>query len=221
MLSFLPPYIYFMAISFLVSFTVYFTTKYQFKYLRLFPPFLLLSLTIDSIGLYRSSGGHNTVVLYNFFTLFEFCFYLLILSLVITRPRMRRFTRIALLAYAIISVCNIYFFQGTKSFHSVTYATGCLLMVGFCIYYFFELFRFPKSVNLRNNPSFWICCGLLFFYCCSFPLFGMANLLSSISRLIIVNFMNIINVLNIFLYSLFTIAFLCIIKTRKYISSLS
>lgn len=218
MIAFLPPYIYFMAISFLVSLTVYFTARRPYRYLKLYPPFLLITLCIDSIGTYRSFYGLNTLILYNFFSVFEFCFYFLILSLVINNPRMRVTARITLLLYVIAASVNISFFQGVNGFHSVTYAIGCLLMVGFCIYYFFELFRLPKSVNLKNNPTFWICCGLLFFYCCSFPLFGMANLLSSISRLIIQNFINIINVLNIFLYSLFTIAFLCLIKTRKYTS---
>ena len=127
-----------------------------------------------------------------------------------------KLARVTALFYLIVAVINISFIQKMKSFHSVTYALVCLLIVAFCIYYFYELFKRPKSVKLKNNPAFWICSGLLFFYCCGFPLFGLANYLSNISPLIIKNFYSIVIILNIFLYSLFTIAFLCRIKTRKY-----
>ncbi len=118
--------------------------------------------------------------------------------------------------YALAAVLNIVYIQKMQTFHTYTYVIGCLIIVIFCIYYFFELFRLPKSVKLKNNPSFWICSGLLFFYCCGFPLFGLINSWGNISPLILRNFDAIVTILNIFLYSLFTIAFLCRIKVRKY-----
>jgi tellurite resistance protein TehA-like permease len=123
--------------------------------------------------------------------------------------------RVTVVLYALAAVSNILFIQKMKTFHTVTYSLGCLLIVLFCIYYFFELFRLPKSVKLKHNPAFWICTGLLFFYCCGFPLYGLINYWSDISKLILKNFDKIITILNIFLYTLFTIAFLCI-RTRKY-----
>ena len=127
----------------------------------------------------------------------------------------KKIIRITILFYAITATTNIVFIQKMKTFHTVTYSLGCLLIVVFCIYYFLELFRLPKSVKLKNNPAFWICTGLLFFYCCGFPLYGLMNYWIGISKLILQNFSNIVTILNIFLYTLFAIAFLCI-KTRKY-----
>ena len=132
---------------------------------------------------------------------------------------MLKIIRFTLALYSLVAVVNIIFIQKMMAFHSVTYALGCLLVVVFCIYYFLELFKNPKSVKLNNKPAFWICSGLLFFYCCGFPLYGLSNFLGDISKLIIKNFFSIIIILNIFLYSLFTIAFLCRLKTRKYTSS--
>ncbi len=219
MMSFLPIYIYFILISFLASLSVYLTSKSSPFYLILFPPFLLVTLVAESLGAYLSSIGRPNVWLYNFFTVFEFCFYLWVISHIISNRLMKKAVRITLLLYMLIAVTNIIFIQKMKAFHTVTYALGCLFIVIFCIYYFFELFKLPKSVKLKNNPAFWLCSGLLFFYCCGFPLYGFINYLSSISTLIIKNFYSIIVILNCFLYSLFTIAFLCRIKTRKYISS--
>jgi len=205
-----------MVISFLASLSVYFTSKNDYSYLKLFPPFLLATIIVETIGNYLGSKGKSNTDIYNFFTVFEFCFYLWVISLIIHNKKVKMVTRVTLVLYLLISVSNIIFIQKIDRFHTVTYAFGCLLIVAFCIYYFFELFKRPKSVKLKNNPAFWICSGLLFFYCCGFPLFGLANFLSNISPLIIKNFYSIVIILNIFLYSLFTIAFLCRIKTRKY-----
>ncbi len=65
----------------------------------------------------------------------------------------------------VLSCCyallNIYFVQ-VNVFPPTTYSLGCLLIVGICIYYFYELFHLPSSVNLLREPAFWICTGLLF-----------------------------------------------------------
>lgn len=215
-MSFLPIYIYFIAISFLASLSTYFTSGKSPLYLKLFPPFLFLTLAAESTGAYLSFVRMNNLAMYNFFTVFEFSFYLWIITLVISNTRIKKIMRSCLCLYVLIAVGNIIFIQKMKAFHSVTYAFGCLLIVGACVYYFFELFRFPKSIKLISTPAFWICSSLLFFYCCGFPLFGFTNLLSGISTLIVKNFHSIIIILNIFLYTLFTIAFLCRLKVRKY-----
>lgn len=220
-MSFLPIYIYFIAISFLASISIYFTSNKSYYYLKLFPPFLLATLIAEALGGYLSSLGRPNVWLYNFFTVFEFCFYLWIISFIINNKRMKKILKTVLLFYTLASTVNIIFIQKMKAFHTITYALGCLLIVIFCFYYFFELFKLPKAVKLINNPAFWICSGLLFFYCCGFPLYGLTNYLSRISSLFIPNFYSIIIILNCFLYTLFTIAFLCRIKTRNYTSSSS
>lgn len=214
-MSFLPVYFYFIALSFIVSLVVYPGNKYS--YIKLFPPFLFISLAAESIGSYLSSVDRNNLYIYNFFSVFEFCFYLVVISLIINSPKAKQVIRVSAFAYLIISVTNILFFQGMNTLHTITYSLGCLVIVAACIYYFFELFRLPKSVKLIKNPAFWICSGLMFFYCCGFPLFAFVNLWS---QWMINSFDSIITILNIFLYSLFTIALLCS-KTQKYTSSSS
>ena len=219
-MSFLPLYAYFIAISFLVSCTVYFYKGVPF-YLKLFPPYLLSTLIAESMGSYYYSIQKNNLAIYNFFTVVEFCFYLWVLGELAINKKAKMIMKISVVLYAVAAVANIIFIQKMAAFHTVTYAIGCLLVVAGCVYYFLELFRFPKSIKLVNTPAFWICSGLLFFYCCGFPLYGFTNMLSGISLMIIENFMAIITILNIFLYSLFTIAFLCRLKTRKYTLSRS
>lgn len=216
-MDFLPPYMYIVVGSFIISLTVYYKPQLSGFYLKLFPPFLLLTVIVEGIGAYLLYVRKNNLTLYNFFTTFEFCFYLTIISMIVINKRVKQIIWITIVLYALAAVINIVFIQTMKQFHTVTYSLGCLLVVAFCVYYFLELFRFPRSVKLFNMPAFWICTALLFFYCCTFPLYGLNNywMTSGISRLVLQNFTKIISILNVFLYSLFTIAFLCI-RTRRY-----
>jgi len=182
----------------------------------LFPPFLLATLIAEIVGSYLSALRKPNVAIYNFFTVFEFCFYLYVISLIISNRKMKNTLLIVIALYSLTAVMNIVFFQGMGSFHTLTYAFGCLLIVGACMYYFFELFKFPNSIDLKTNPAFWICSGLLFFYCCGFPLFGFTNLIAGISKLIMRNLYRLIIILNIFLYTLFAVGFICQLKVKKY-----
>lgn len=212
-----PIYVFFIALSFGVSFLVYRQPGAAF-YLKLFPPFLGLSLFVEIFALYLISRGGKNYILYSFFGAIEFAFYLYILSFIIQNLLTRKIIRYILVFNFLVSLSNIFFIQKDR-FNSITYSLGCLLIVFFCIYYFFELFRYPKSIKLSTEPAFWICSGLLFYYCCSFPLLGLTSLLSLFSQTLLRNIYLLLNVMNFLLYTSFTVAFLCRIRIRKYISS--
>lgn len=216
-MDFLRLYHYFIAISVLAGLLTY--RKNSPVYLRILPPFLLLTLVIECYNSYLSSLDRNNTSIYNFFSAFEFGFYLFLISLIIQSRKAKKLIWVSIGVYFAGALVNIIFIQGVDTFHTTSYAAGCLLVVAFCIYYFYELFRIPGRGKLIYNPAFWICTALLFFYICGFPLYGLVNVWSKeILDLVYSSFELITWMLNIFLYSLFTIAFLCR-RSRKYISS--
>ena len=215
MLALFPVAFYFTCLSFLTSLFVYKNRSTPF-YLKLFPPFLLTTIVIEILSTYLSRRGITNFKLYNFFTVFEFCFYLFIISRILISLRARKIITYTIFSYLVISLLNILFLQ-KHTFHSITYSLGCLLIVTASVYYFLELFQFPKSIRLTSEPSFWICSGLLFYYCCSFPFLGILSFISTIPEFFLNNVRAILIVINILLYSSFTIAFLCKIRIRKYI----
>ena len=205
-----------MLISFLASLTVYFRKQSAYPYLYYFPPILLITLAVEFISFYLSSHGKPNVQLYNFFSIFWVCYYLFIISKMIINERVKWIIWITIVIYFVVVVSQLLFIHGAQSlaFNSIPHSVGFLIIVIFCIYYFYELFRMPKYVNLKSNPAFWICSGLLFFCACGFPLWGFLNIWGKFP-LVVNNFATIITILNIFLYSLFTIGFLCK-KAPKY-----
>jgi hypothetical protein len=213
-MSFDQLYMCFMAACFLISLAVYRIHVKELQYLKLFPPILFITLVIELIGLYMGMRGRANITMYNFFSVFWICYYLFILSAIVKNKTAKRIIWGTIVAYMIAAVVNILFIQGKNVLHTVTYSLGLLLIVFFCIYYFFELFRHARAVDLKRNPAFWICSGLLFYCCCGFPLYGFINVWAKVP-FIVKSFQHIVSILNIFLYTLLSIGFLCS-KTRKY-----
>ena len=203
----------FMGIAFLASLTIYFTGN-TYSYLRLFPLFLLITGIAVVIGVFLAHHDKSNTVLYNLLITFEFCYYIYILFLMVQNKAAKAIIRYVSPGFAVLAAFNMAFLQKT-GFNSMTYALGALLVVVIGVYYLFELFQQSQPVNVARLPAFWICAGLIFFYACAFPLFGLANFMRSAPQVIIKNLRFIINLLNVFLYSSFTIAFLCRIRVRN------
>jgi hypothetical protein len=184
-------------------------------YLKVFPVFMLITTISGGLLNYLALKGKNNVLPSNIYSVFELCFYFYILSQIIQNKKMKRVILWVLFIYPILAFINIFYIQGTAAFHTSTFCLGALLVVAFCVYYFFELFQRPVALNLFREPAFWICSGLLFYFSCSFPLFGFSNSLKRSADMIYAHLGVIFNLLDSLLYSSFTIAFLCRIKTRK------
>lgn len=207
-------YVFTIFISLLAGLSVYFQRK-EDGYLRLFPIFLLITLLVESTSMFGLVRRNANAAMYNFFSVFEFSFYFFILGEIIKNVRVKKIVRAIIWLYGLLAIGNIIFIQKIYGFPSLTYMIGAFLIVVICIYYFFELFQISHSVTLVRQPAFWICSGLLFFYCCSFPIFASMNLTKTLPLFIFRNFGLIVNILNVLLYSSFTIAFVCRLRTRK------
>jgi len=201
-------------IGFLLSTILLFNKDCQI-FLKAFSPFLALSFLVEFGGGYLKKKGVNDLPLYNIFTTIEFCFYTWVIRDIIQSKKIKKIIGYLLIGFPCVSILNILFLQGINNFNSITYSLGCLLIIALAIYYFFELFRLQYAVRLINDAGFWICTGLLFFYCVSFPVYVSGNLIKNFPTKLhsIVSF--VLVVLNLILYSLFCIAFLCKIRVRK------
>ena len=211
------PYLSFIIVLFtlLASFTLYFQPTPEF-YLKIFPLYMLITALFGGMLIYFSFHRINSVVLFNLFSTFEFCFYLFVLQQIIRDKRIKKSIFFILIAYPLLTLFNTFLLQKiTAGVLTFSYALGCLLVVVFSIYYFFELFQIPNAVNLITQPSFWICSGLLFYCSCAFPVFSLLNLLKKPSLAIGHSLAIISYLLDACLYLSFTIAFLCRIKIRK------
>lgn len=205
-------------ICLLASITVYFQPGSEL-YLKLFPVFLFITNVVQDIGLFLSMHNEANVVLYNIFSIIELFFYFFTLREIIRNNKMKKVILYILCIYPLFELVYIFLIKGTSNFHSISYALGVLLVVGFGIYYFFELFQLPNSKSLLREPAFWICTAIVFNYCATFSFSSLIIFIHNPTRFMYTNLVIIQNIVSIFSYFLFTIAFLCRIKIRKSISS--
>ena len=211
----IPFHIYLIGLSLTVSIAARLLQGESSLYLRVFPYYLCITLFIEILGVYRWWHRLSTTALYNFFGLFEFTFYFFMLHEIIQSTKAKRIVKGVMLIYPILFLLNVLFVQ-VNGFASITYVLGCLLVTCVCVFYFYELFQSDHPVVLIREPAFWFCTGLLFFYCCTFPYFALANFMIDFPEIIMNNIATLLNLMNSLLYSLFTIAFLCRIRIRKF-----
>lgn len=202
---------YFIALSMIVGFLTLLKNR-NARYLRVFPFFLLLALCTELWAFHLGQKNIPNIAFYNFFSVVAFVFYMYVLQYVIFSIKAKRIILMIMIGYAILSLSNILFIQKINTFHTITYSLGCFILIVISIYYFYELFQVPRSIDLKREPAFWIVSGLLFFYCCTLPILGIMNYMPDA---IAFNLEPIIMLLNILLYSLFTIAFLCRRKLKS------
>jgi len=200
-----------MVIAFLASITIYMYPNRE-KYLRLFPFFLLLCAVSEILSDYLTLHNRSNLYISNPLTIITCSYYCLTIYWIIQSRKVKKIIIGVLIIYPISSFLNILFIQGTHSFHTVTYSIGCLIIVALSIYYFLELFQLTRTLNLVRQPAFWICSGLLFYYSCTFPLYGVTNI---IPQAVVNNLLIVFQLLDVLLYLSFTIAFLCRVRVRK------
>jgi hypothetical protein len=199
----------------IAGFTVYFQRQIPL-YLKLFPIYLLVCATVELLAPWMRKNTGSNVPLYNFYMVFNFSFLLFVLREIIVEKLFKKVILFSIIVFVLFSLANIIYVQKPVIWNSMSYALGALLVVAYCIYYFFELFKKPISTKLTREPPFWIVCGLLFFYCCSFPLFGLNNFLADAPLVLLRNLGSILILLNILLYLLFAIAFLCRFNVKNF-----
>jgi hypothetical protein len=205
------------AIAFFASLTIFYQPAAE-KYLKYFSYFLFVNVLFESATSYMAGHAINNIFLNNVDSLVVISFELYLLREIVTSPKAKRFFLYSFLTYLLLAIINLLLFQTSTKFNTVTYCLGTFFLVTACIYYFWELFQQKSSVDLIRQPPFWICSGLLFYCTCTFPIFGLTDLIVLLPKAILRNLYSILIVINFCLYLSFTIAFLCRLRIKRSMS---
>ena len=204
-------YLTILFISFLFSLLIYFRNNVPL-YLRLFPPFLLLTLVVEITGHILTLNNIINTSFYNFFFVVEFVFYYFVVYQFVQNAKFKKVIFYSMYTYSVIALINIFFIQGIKHLHTYTINLGALLLISFCVYYLYELIKRPVIKMPLREPAFWITCGLITFYSVTQPLIAAYNFAFEYN-LININILAVIQITpNYILYPSFAIAFYCYFK---------
>jgi hypothetical protein len=174
---------------------------------------------------YTSSRGIHNTGISNVSGILEFCFFSFVISVNIANPKFRRVIFMVTSVFALLAFSNLLFVQKEDGINPINFTIGSLITVIFCIYYFVELFRKAESPSLAKLPDFWIVSGILFNVVLTFPMFALISFMDQLtkknlatSKIIFDNINVIFDIIIVFTYILYSIGFLCRIRTKKSIS---
>lgn len=156
--------------------------NYNPGYLRIFPPYLLVSFGVEvlvnpyinNIFNFRPFADHQRYAmyaLYNLFTLFEIAVFSWFLFRII------RSARIKILLVALLVFFLPFFIQSSypldlgRHFNDQAVLLESIIIIIPCLVYFKELFARPEPVDLLTEPAFWLVTGVFFYLATVFPLF--------------------------------------------------
>lgn len=194
----------------------YFVRSGRSRFLKWFTPFLFSTALVETIANKMAYRGIPNLWIYNFFSVVEFTFYFLFFYFQLRGDNTKRTVLATVYVYPIVALVNIIFFQGNNSqgLHTYTVMLGAILIVVFCMTYFYQVLRFPEMASLVRVPAFWIIAGLLFFYACTFVTVSLTNYFIEL-RYYSGILDSIMQLANVFLYILISIGLLCTLKVRK------
>jgi hypothetical protein len=206
---------------FLMSLSV-FAQKPVPLYLKLFPVYFFLLMIEDlAINYTQARGIHNNIIS-NTSGIAEFSFYFFVIRSVIVNMKVKKRILYTTVAFAVFAVVNLFFLQHNDLFNPINFTIGTVITVVLCIYYFFELFQKTEAQSLTRLTSFWIVSGILFNVVLIFPIFALISFMDSLSKsnqktsmIVFDHIQAIFNIISVLTYILYSIGFLCRIRTNK------
>lgn len=200
-------YIAILTLCLIASLTIY-NKKRQPLYLRLFPPFLLITLVIEIAARFLTQSGVDNSYLYHYFFPIEFTFYLFIAYHILSGKLLKKAVVVVTLTY-LITIGIYYSLVEIQKFPTVAYCFGATLVLIFYSFYFFEIVRLPIDLTPKREESFWIFFGVVLYYSTTFPIWLTIQFMVGFSDGTLSYLSTLLMLMNYSLYISFIIAFLC------------
>jgi hypothetical protein len=145
-------------------------------YLRLVQLYLLLIVVQLSFGNYIIFGALSDArkkYLVNLsafaFTVLEYLIFSILLSRFIKLPIIKNYLRLSCIPFVVLGIISWHFMHSSTNALSFITAAESILLMPFCLYYFYELLNIPPFSKITEEPSFWITTGILFLFICITP----------------------------------------------------
>ena len=161
-----------------VAFSTYQIIKKKHKrFMFLIPIFFLLiviQLLINEYVCYLGdiTGGKTNATNFSLaiYLIAEDALLLLLIAISSKSLFLKKYSKLTIPIFILLnSLCWLYIPKWT-TYLSVVSTTEALLMIFACFYYYYEILNAPPTLNLINEPSFWIVSGVFILFLCITPI---------------------------------------------------
>jgi len=184
---------------------------------KFFIIYLFATCATELFGIYIKhhpvKGNINNTWIYNIYLLFTIAFTSMMFSTIIGRYISIKQIVITQVCVLLILYANEFIVNKTNLYLSITYNLMSAFFIFYCLFYYYQLVKDEKHVNLLYSSEFWWITGALFFY------FGTEIWMLLYPWLLKQNHNNykdlgikyrlVFSTVNIVLYSLWSYSFIC------------
>lgn len=153
--------------------------------------------------------------IYNLYLVPQYLFYLYFYGQVLASNHAKKIIAITGVIYCAFGITNLLFIQKLHNASSYTLIFGNILLILLTISYFNQLLKENEIVKLGKESLVYISVGALIFHLGSLPFFINLNFLNRVSHSLTLSLHSILLFMNIFMYSFYSIAFLCKPHSRR------
>lgn len=179
---------------------------------RLFIILLFLTLCAESTGWYISNilKKSNNSTVFNFLLIINISFFGWMLTKAEPFKKAKLTITIAIVAFILIAIANLFFIQGLWIYNSYTEMIGDVMLAIICCYFFYVMINETNFRDLLKYEYFWLSTGVLFSSLGGIILYMFLNLLQTYKKQTGINVYGYINyAINLLLYGSLIVAFIC------------
>lgn len=156
----------------LVLYVLLFSIKVTHSALRVVLLYCLYSFFNDLLLIYaegRPESGKLGLILWCVFTLVEYCLLAMALRFILKSTSLKKVISISLPIFIFFATTAFYlsFSSGDKIdstiIDSLSITVEYLLLIAFCLFYFYEEMSFPNTAFIYSSFRFWIVVGILIY----------------------------------------------------------
>ena len=184
---------------------------------RLFPLLLFVTFLVEATAFYFQAFRKQSVQpLYHLFLPFLYSgISYIYLKSIEAPPIFKKLILYSIPAFIFVHLNLSFFVQKINAPNSYAFMLAAVLIVVWSLSYFYYLLKSKAVLQLSATPLFWISTGNIFFYSGAFFVMGSLSFLLTSNKQLASKLFVVIYVLNYFLYSLYTIGFLCTMWTKR------
>ena len=134
------------------------------KELRVILFYLIYCAANDLVSFYLFQVAHLLpFFLYDIFTVVEFSLFTWYFYKIINNKQFKKLIPFSILLFIIFSVSLYILLPENTSFSSPIAGTESVLIIGMCIYYFFDQLKQPNTLMIYSSINFWIIISFLIY----------------------------------------------------------
>jgi hypothetical protein len=193
----------------------FFKKAYRVKNIGILFYYLIFVLLAGIAAIITIKQGINNLPLLHFYTIAEFLFILRYFQLTINTSSAQWIIKMLMIFFPSMAILDFIFIQDIHQFNSYPRPIAALIIMGFCMYYFFIYTEREIKRRWTSQPLNWLTVGLLIYFCGAFLFFAFANIIHQKASLPMrYVFNNIHATLVMLMYILFSIGFLQVKNER-------